>query len=132
MQPMPPDDVPSSGSDPRVEERVELSLAGLQAESAMAAPKQRFTVDPVPFRRRNDILQPAITLDLAAEVDRFLQIRVSASPELERRYIHVSSSRDGGLRFHVDGARYDGLDVIPDGQVQAVMRAAIADWEAKR
>jgi hypothetical protein len=132
MQPATLADAPSSASEPRAEVRSEPFPVQLQAESTTAAPKQRFTMDPVPFRRRKDVLQPGITLDLAAEVDKFLQIRASASPEFGRRYIHVTSSPDGGLRFHVDGARYDALDAIPDGQVQALLRAAIADWEAQR
>ena len=132
MQPATSADAPPFASEPRAEIQSEPFPVQLQVESTMAAPKQRFTMDPVPFRRRKDVLQPGITLDLAAEVDKFLQIRASASPEFGRRYIHVTSSSDGGLRFHVDGARSETLDAIPDGQVQALMRAAIADWEAQR
>jgi len=92
----------------------------------------RIVADPVPFRRSGPTQQPGITLNLAEEIDRMLQIRIAAAPEFSGRRIHVVTAPDGTLRFQVDGISHVALDEIPDPQVQALIRAAIADWEARR
>jgi hypothetical protein len=92
----------------------------------------RIVTDPVPFRRSSPTQQPGITLNLAEEIDRILQIRITAAPEFSGRRIHVVTAPDGTLRFQVEGISHAALDEIPDPQVQALIRAAIADWEARR
>ncbi len=94
--------------------------------------KSRISIDPRPFHRRSEAKQVGITLNLADEIERLLQIRVKASPELSERYIHVASAPDGGLRFEVDGVPYNAIDAIPEPQVQALIRGAISDWDARR
>jgi hypothetical protein len=92
----------------------------------------RITMDPVPLRRRSAAKDMGITLNLAYEIDQLLQMRVRNGSEFSNRRIRVASARDGGLRFEVDGIRYGGLDEIPEANIQAVIRAAINDWEVKR
>jgi hypothetical protein len=92
----------------------------------------RIITDPVPFRRSSPTQQPGITLNLAEEIDRMLQIRIAAAPEFGERRIHVVTAPDGTLRFQVEGISHAALDEIPDPQVQALIRAAIGDWEARR
>jgi hypothetical protein len=118
-------------ADEVVGEQAQAFVEKLQQEPEVKRPP-RISTDPVPFRRRSSTQEAHITLDLAGEIDQMLQIRVKASPEFSQRYIRVGNAPDGGLRFDVDGARYGGLDEIPDSQVQALIRAAIADWEARR
>ena len=114
-----------------VEEQSQALFDQLQQQS-QPQKTSRITMDPVPFRRRSESDAGAISLNLAGEINRLLQIRVKASPEFSQRLIQVSNAPDGGLRFRVDGARYDGIDQIPDPQIQSLIRAAIAEWEAKR
>jgi hypothetical protein len=117
-------------ADAVVEKESQAFLDQLQQQ---AQPKKtRITTDPVPFRPRNEARDGLISLNLAAEIDQLLQIRVKASPEFSQRFIHVDTAPDGGLRFRVDDGRYSGIDEIPDPQVQALMRATIAEWEARR
>jgi hypothetical protein len=92
----------------------------------------RLSLEPVPFRRRSEAQKPGITLDLADEIERLLQVRLGASPEFSQRHIHISRAADGTLRFSVDGTSYEALEEIPDPEVQAVIRTAIADWDAGR
>lgn len=115
-----------------IEEQSQAFFDELQQQAQAQPKKSRITTDPVPFRRRSKAKEGLISLNLAAEIDQLLQIRVKASPELSQRFIHVRSVPEGGLRFRVDDVRYDGIDEIPDPQIQAVIRAAIAEWEAKR
>jgi hypothetical protein len=104
----------------------------LQQQAEAPRRISRLTADPVPFRRRSAADQQNITLDLAGEIDQWLQGRIQTQPELSHRYIHVSSAADGALRFQVDGAHYAAVDDIPEPGVRALLRAAIKDWEAQR
>jgi hypothetical protein len=105
----------------------------LQQPDALApARKPRLTVDPVPFRSRDTMQDALISLNLAAEIDQLLQIHVKASPEFSRRFIHVRSAPDGMLRFRVDEGHYSSIDEIPDLQIQALIRATIAEWDSHR
>jgi hypothetical protein len=119
-------------ADVVVEEQAQAFVEKLQQEPEVKPRALHISTDPVPFRRRGPAQEAHITLNLAGEIDQMLQIRVKASPEFSQRYIRVANAPDGGLRFDVDGARYSGLDEIPDSQVQALIRAAISDWEARR
>jgi hypothetical protein len=130
-----PADVPSPAdastpTETTADKETQIFLEGMQQQDETRPQKSRVTVDPVPFRSTG--AQRDITLNLADEIEQLLQIRLRASSEFSQRYIHVGNAPDGGLRFEVDGARYDALDEIPDLDVQALIRAAISDWEARR
>jgi hypothetical protein len=130
-RPAPAPGAPPVTSGAKSEEQAQAVLEQLQQVEAPLK-KSRFTVDPRPFRRRSDTQELTITLNLAEEIDQLVQIRAKASPEFSQRHIRVASAPDGGLRFEVDGQRYGALAEIPDPQVQALIRAAISDWEARR
>jgi hypothetical protein len=104
----------------------------VQQEEEPELKKSRISLDPVPFRRSDAAQQPGLTLNLADEIDQLVQMRVNASPEFGHRGIRVTSALDGGLRFEVDGNAYGSLEEVPQPKVQALIREAIADWEAKR
>jgi hypothetical protein len=123
---------PTVAPAPAVDEKEQELLEGLRQREDAAPKMSRITTDPVPFRRSGPAQQPGITLNLAGEIDQLLQIRIAATPEFIGRRIHVTTAPDGGLRFQVEGIPYTTLDEIPDPQVQTLIRAAIADWEAKR
>jgi hypothetical protein len=116
---------PAGDPTPRVFEYIE------QPDEPTAR-KSRISADPVPFRAPSKAKDRAITLDLAQEIEQLLQARLARSPEFSRRYIHVATATDGGLCFDVDGVRYARLEEITDHEVQALIKAAISDWEARR
>jgi hypothetical protein len=132
QRPAPAPAFASSSSDEIIEEQSQEFLEQLRQQEEVEPKKSRISADPVPFRRRSEAQERSITLNLASEIDQMLQIRIRASPEFSGRYVRVADTPDGGLRFEVDGARYSGLDEIPDPQVRALVRAAISDWEARR
>ena len=132
IAPPPTLEEPASAPKVAVDERSQVLLEKLQQPETPAPKKTLLTADPVPFRRVNEAQMPSITLNLAEEIDSLLQIRVKASPEFEDRHLRVANTLDGGLRFEVDGARYGAIDEIPEPPVQKIIKAAIADWEAKR
>lgn len=108
-------------------------LPGMFRSEPETKPKpSRITTDPIPFRRRSEAEELSITLNLAEEIDQLLQMSLESLPEYSQYHIHVRNAPDGGLRFEVEGVRYASLDEIPDGQVQALIRSVIAEWEARR
>jgi hypothetical protein len=115
-----------------VDEEAQMFFEELRQKEEAPRKIPRIATDPVPFRRSGPAQQPGITLNLAEEIDRMLQIRIAAAPEFSGRRVHVVTAPDGALRFQADGISYTALDEIPDPQVQALIRAAIADWEARR
>ena len=122
----------SPAPEPALEARRQAFFKELTSPADDRPRLSRITADPVPFRGRSPLERPGINLNLADEIERLLQLRVDASPDFRQRAVHVRSAPDGGLRFDVDGARYTALDEIPDPQVQALLRAAISDWDARR
>jgi hypothetical protein len=135
-------DVPQRSAPARAEpEILDTDIAGERTQEIIdnirrreqAEPKpSQITTEPIPFRRRSVTDETAITLNLADEIDRILQVRVSASPAFAGRHIRVTSAPDGGLRLQVDGAIYSALDDIPDTQARSVIRSAIEEWERRR
>ncbi len=69
-------------------------------------------------------------LSLARQIDSVLQARLANTP-LAARGIRIRDLLSGGVEFVVDGRAYAGVEEIPDPQVQAAVKAAIAEWERK-
>lgn len=124
--------MPPAASERYANEESQVFFEDLGRQTEARPKVARITADPVPLRRRSPPKESGITLNLAKEVERLLQIRVNASPEFRQRYIHVTSAPDGGLRIDVDGVRYGAVDEIPERRVQELIRATIAEWEVNR
>ena len=43
----------------------------------------------------------------------------------------MSQSAEGGVIVTIGASQYAGVDEVPDVEVKALIRAAIADWEKK-
>lgn len=61
-------------------------------------------------------------------IDDFLQKRLAASP-LAGQEIHLEEGPRGEVIVFVGKTRYAGVDEVTDPQIQAMIRAAIKDWE---
>lgn len=61
-------------------------------------------------------------------IDDFLQKRLAASP-LAGQEIHLEEGPRGEVIVFVGKTRYTGVDEVADPQIQAMIRAAIKDWE---
>lgn len=65
---------------------------------------------------------------IVRQIDAILQHLLIGTP-LESRRIRLAENLGGGVLVYVGTERYDGLDNVPDPQVAAAIRAAIAEWE---
>ncbi len=111
----------------------------------MAAAAQRATVPPFdsqPISRTTGPLNlgtgplgtsepPAATpTTMVGQIDAILQTKLMGTP-LASRGIRLVESAQGGAMVVVGLTRYAGVGDVPDPEVQAVIRAAIAEWEQK-
>ena len=74
----------------------------------------------------------AQTFDLAAQIEAFLQQRLTTEPDLSGRRIHVLSAPGGGVQIEVDGIYYESVGDVEDDAVRAYLKTVIADWQAQQ
>jgi hypothetical protein len=67
---------------------------------------------------------------IVSQIDVILQDRLAGTP-LEERGIFLAQSPEGGVMVYVGLTRYNGVDEVPDAEIKAAIRAAIAEWENK-
>ncbi len=70
------------------------------------------------------------TTSLVAQIDAILQVRLAGTP-LAGTGIRLAESLDGGVIVFVGRQQYAGVADVPDPQVQAAIKAAIAEWEKR-
>ncbi len=96
------------------------------------APAVEPTVEPVEasvFPGKAAAVEPVPPpLSIVAQINEVLQKRL-AGTVLGRKAISLMESPTGGVIVLVGGARYEGIDAVPDPEVVAAIRAAIAEWE---
>jgi hypothetical protein len=111
---------------------------------APAASSHRATVPPfeglpaissVPARVGTGPLSPppeplSAPTTMVGQIDAILQTKLAGTP-LAARSIRLVESMQGGVMVIVGLNRYAGVGDVPDPEVQAVIRAAIAEWENK-
>ena len=65
---------------------------------------------------------------IVTQIDSVLQSRLAGTP-LEDRGIFLAQSPEGGVTVYVGLTKYMGIEDVPDPEVKAAIRAAIAEWE---
>lgn len=73
---------------------------------------------------------PAAPQTMVTQIDAILQIKIENTP-LGQRGIKLEEAPGGAVNVVVGSNRYSGVAEVPDPEVQAVIRAAIAEWERK-
>lgn len=87
------------------------------------------------FGRGAQQAEPEESVDvrpMAEQIEELLQHRLTASPGLRQRSIHVRSAADGGVRIEVDGRFYDGVGDVEDEDVRNFIQSIIREWEARQ
>ena len=85
---------------------------------------------PKPATIAKEDRPPAPANSIVTQIDTVLQARLAGTP-LEERGIFLTQSPEGGVAVYVGLTRYNGLDEVPDPEIKAAIRAAIAEWEEK-
>lgn len=118
-------------------------LSPTPPSTALAAPVSQpvSTPVPAPFSMSNIskaiapvLIPPAkkeeAPTSMVGQIDAILQEHLANSP-LANRAIRLMESPEGGVVVIVGLTKYDSVGEVPDPQVQAMIRTAIAEWENK-
>jgi hypothetical protein len=110
-----------------------LPAPKLAQQFQVAAPPPR--VDIVRgFRSmlKNEIASPdkIKSQSIVTMIDEVLQAKLLSSPLLSRG-IRLEEGSLGEVIVFVGPHRYSGVDAVPEPEIQAIIKAAIADWEKK-
>src|SRR5512138_625310 len=100
----------------------------LDQPAAPPPPPQPASFKPATIAKEDRPAAPASSI--VGQIDNVLQARLAGTP-LEERGIFLTESSDGGVNVYVGLTRYNGVDEVPDPEVKAAIRAAIAEWENK-
>lgn len=103
-------------------------------ETAEPPPLQRPSMNPLKQMRvlREIEKRPQPQLKSIPEhIDEFLQQKLLGTPYIWRG-IRVRASATGTVEFEADGKTYESVDEVPDPEVRALIRAAVAEWEKTR
>ena len=71
---------------------------------------------------------PAAT-SIVAQIDSILQAHIAGTPLVEKG-VRLQESPEGGVLVWVGIQKYQGVEEVPDEQIKAAIRAAIAKWES--
>lgn len=74
--------------------------------------------------------RPVKPLSMVGQIDEILQLKLTTTT-FAGRGIRLQESPTGGVTVVVGGKNYEGVGDVPDAEVQAIIRAAIAEWENK-
>ena len=109
------------------------------AISRPAPASSRIATPPVPVPvTLQSIVQPKkpepekniASLSIVQQIDMILQERLSNSP-LAKQGIRLQESIQGGAEVYVGLNKFLAVDDVPDEEIKAAIRAAIAEWEKK-
>lgn len=108
------------------------------APPSQAASSTLATSNPVPAAPPRPVPAPSQVGDenapaasagsIVAQIDSILQARIAGTP-LGEKGIRLQDSPDGGVLVWVGIDKFQGVEEVPDEQIRAAIRAAIAQWE---
>ena len=116
---------PSAQPSPSLSPPVPQSPTPGRLDSAPARPS---SPRPSVIAKEDRPIPPANSI--VAQIDSVLQARLAGTP-LEDRGVFLTQSPQGTVNVYVGLTRYDGVDEVPDQEIKAAIRAAIAEWEDK-
>jgi hypothetical protein len=68
---------------------------------------------------------------IANAVEEFLQFKLSNTPELSTRSIHIRPTPDHSVRIEVDGHFYEAIGDVVDADVREFLFNLMREWEAR-
>ncbi|MBN8582732.1 MAG: hypothetical protein J0L96_18860 [Anaerolineae bacterium] len=69
-------------------------------------------------------------MSMVQQIDTVLQKRLIGT-SLEKIGLRLQDSLQGGLEVHIGTDKFESIDDVPNAEVKAAIRAAIAEWENK-
>jgi hypothetical protein len=100
-----------------------------------AAPVMPKASAPVPAAAEaaaSEAAPPLVLKSIAEEIEELLQYRLTITPEMGQRSLHIHESHDGSIQVEVDGSYYDGVGDVPDDSIRNFLQDIIREWEARQ
>lgn len=122
---------------------VPLAMPAPPAPPVAAAPAPASKIEaPLPLPSMNPFKQMRVLKELEKRpvaplqsipeiIDEYLQHKLLGTPHIWRG-IRVKPGPKDTVQFEVDGQSYDAVEAVPDETVRALLREAIAEWDAKK
>ncbi len=134
-----PAGAPATATPPVARQALAARTARSASEPPAGAPGE---YRPLPPPTMNPFKQMAVLREMAKnpplppksiteQIDEVLQEQIIGTPMIHRG-LHVRPGLRGDAVFEADGQSYPSVEALPDVEVRDVIRAAIAEWEAKR
>lgn len=93
-------------------------------------PRASAPVPSAPAKKKKDNKLEAAPTSIVGQINAILQERIADTP-LGTRGVSIMESLTGGVNVYVGVTRYEAIDDVPDEEIKAAIRAAIAEWETK-
>ncbi|HXF84365.1 MAG TPA: hypothetical protein VNK49_03170 [Anaerolineales bacterium] len=108
------------------------------APSASLSPPHPVPVSPTPPTPtsaqaptpKKETEPEATPTSLVGQINAILQKQIANTP-LASKGIILMESPSGGVNVYVGINKYEGIDQVPNEEIKAAIRAAIAEWEKK-
>ena len=93
-------------------------------------PTGRVSAAPTaPAGVKADDAKPQISMkSIVQQIDDVLQTKL-AGTVFEPKDIHIMESPGGGVAVQIGREKYEGVDAVPEAEIRALIRQAVADWE---
>lgn len=75
---------------------------------------------------------PVEDLDLAGQIDAYVQKQLRLVPEFAGRDIQIHSAPEGGVQIQVDDQFFPGIGDVTDPDVRAFLAAAVQSWQSEQ
>lgn len=103
--------------------------------AAQTPPIAASVSQPKPSRLAAVLLPPlkdaaAPLTSMAAQIEDILQTNLLGTP-LENRGVHINESVQGSVVVMVGAQKYESISEVPDAEILAAIKAAVAEWERK-
>lgn len=69
---------------------------------------------------------------VAEEIEERVRAQVAEYPDLRRAKIDFVTGPDGSLEIHLDAARYQSVDDVPDLRLRKAIQAAVQEWNSRK
>lgn len=112
---------PLAAQTPPLSRPVRTPLAG--ASVSQPKPSRLATVLIPPLKEA-----PPPPTSMVAQIDAILQTNLFGTP-LENRGIRLNESIQGGVIVIVGTQKYESISDVPEAEILAAIRAAVAEWE---